>query len=104
MICEGSLLKHVCLEFKVISRRELFCCSLHLPFLLKCKVKLLLRGALEMLLEQISPATMSDVVAVQGDTDLPALYISARGEQAPLRLHLRISAHEVEMNIYICVG
>lgn len=57
-----------------------------------------------MLLEQISPAIMSDVVAVQGDTDLPALYISARGEQAPLKLHLSVSAHEVEMNIYICVG
>lgn len=89
MICEGSLLKHVCLEFKVISRRVLFCCSLHLPFLLKHKVKLLLKGALEMLLEQISWAIMSDVVAMQWGTDLPALYISA-----PLKLS--ISAHKVK--------
>lgn len=96
MICEGSLLKHVCLQFKVISRRELFCCSLHLPFLLKHKVKLLLKGALEMFLEQISRAITSDVVAVQWGTDLPGLYISAHAEQAPLKLHLSISAHEVK--------
>lgn len=36
-----------------ILHKELFHCSLHLPFLLKHKIKLLLKRVLEMLSEQI---------------------------------------------------
>lgn len=106
MICEGSLLKHVCLEFKVISRRVLFCCSLHLPFLLKHKVKLLLKGALEMLLEQISWAITSDVAAY-AVRHRPACIVHLSSWrtgsfEAPSQ-HIS-SWSDAVMNICICVG